>query len=78
MANQLITATLAYLDGEAGIAELLNDLLEEHGRERVAMETDEIGRLEIVLEKMLSREQGRDLAFDFAEHVIPVAPGTGT
>ena len=64
-------ATLcSYLDGENSAPEILNDLLEEEGRERIVEDGDLAQRLSVVLTKILPHEQAQLLACDFAEHVM--------
>lgn len=67
----------AYLDGENGSANVLDDFLEDKGEDRVAEVTDLPGRLKIVLDRLLPAREADDLACDFAEHVHSVLERNG-
>ncbi len=60
----------AYLDGLPGAADVLNDALEESGRDRLAINGAPSERLACVLEHLLSPPLQRQVALDFAKHVL--------
>ncbi len=60
----------AYLDGLPSAADVLNDALEEAGRERVAVDGSAGERLALVLDEMLEEDVARKAAIEFARHVV--------
>lgn len=61
---------VAYLEERPNSNEVLNDLLEERGQERIAQDVKQADRLAIVLDEILNAECSGSLACDFAEHVL--------
>lgn len=68
--DHFVIALNAYLDGDESATDILNDLLEESGRERVAEEGNQSERLGLVLTEIMDRESAESIACDFAEHAF--------
>lgn len=60
----------AYLDGEPGAADVLNDALEDSGQARIAVDGTRGERLALVLEQLLVEPLANRLSVDYAQHVI--------
>ena len=71
--NNVTASICAFLDGDEGAVDILNDALELIGAKRVAKAGTTAERLELVLVNLIPRKQAELLACDFAEHVMPIA-----
>lgn len=60
----------AYLDGEPGAVDVLNDALEETGRARLVVDGGPGERLALVLEHLLADALAKRVSLDFAKHVV--------
>lgn len=67
-----------YLDGDIVSREVLNDALEELGRDRSAVSGEPTDRMNAVLEKILPETLGHSVAVDFAEHVASICDNKDT
>ena len=72
--QQSVAFMLAILEGKPGAGDVLNDYLEENGRDRVVADgsdsLSDSGRVSLILNDVLPDKIARRIVSDFAEHAI--------